>query len=297
MSLIFPFFSFLCGLFAAQLSLQNSASLKNILSKLLARLFIPIVIIYNLVFYKAGSFSLMLFSFFVSIFLFYLYLLITKQKLQALCFSYVNMAWLGFPLAIALFGPSISPPMVAIYVGGSIFGNIWSVTALSAEKEDKLIVIRKVILSPPVVAIFIAIILILFGIKNVSWASYFEPIYSAAKIGMSFSGMCILGMWLRKTKVSWFDIRMSINTAIFKVIIGVVICFLTFFFIPIPHIEKYIGVMFLLFCLPPAANIVALETHYLGTGTSAKYIASGTIVSCIFVAVYGLFLHLILPLF
>ena len=36
-----------------------------------------------------------------------------------------------------------------------------------------------------------------------------------------------------------------------------------------------------MFCLPPAANIVALETHYQGTGRSAAYIASGTIVSCV----------------
>jgi hypothetical protein len=50
--------------------------------------------------------------------------------------------------------------------------------------------------------------------------------------------------------------------------------------------------MFLLFCLPPAANIVALETHYQGTGTSAKDIASGTIVSCVVVMLYGVVLHL-----
>ena len=49
--------------------------------------------------------------------------------------------------------------------------------------------------------------------------------------------------------------------------------------------------MFLLFCLPPAANIVALETHYQGTGMSAKYIASGTIISCVVVSIYGLLLH------
>ncbi|MBJ7435635.1 MAG: hypothetical protein JHC54_07755, partial [Acinetobacter sp.] len=45
------------------------------------------------------------------------------------------------------------------------------------------------------------------------------------------------------------------------------------------------------FCLPPAANIVALETHYQGTGMSAKYIASGTIISCVVVSIYGLLLH------
>ena len=57
--------------------------------------------------------------------------------------------------------------------------------------------------------------------------------------------------------------------------------------------NQYIGVMFLIFCLPPAANIVALETHYLGTGESARYIAAGTIVSCILVFIYGSILHFV----
>ncbi len=57
-------------------------------------------------------------------------------------------------------------------------------------------------------------------------------------------------------------------------------CGVAYRFLPIPNVNQYIGVMFLMFCLPPAANIVALETHYQGTGRSAAYIASGTIMSC-----------------
>ena len=78
-----------------------------------------------------------------------------------------------------------------------------------------------------------------------------------------------------------------------KLLCGLIICGLTYWLVPIPQIEKYIGVMFLLFCLPPAANIVALETHYQGTGISAKYIASGTIVSCVVVSLYALLLHMV----
>ncbi len=104
--------------------------------------------------------------------------------------------------------------------------------------------------------------------------------------------MCVLGMWLRQTKVQWVDLLNSSRIFAMKLIVGAVICSLTYWLIPIPQIEKYIGVMFMLFCLPPAANIVALETHYQGTGVSARYIASGTIMSCIVVTVYGLILHL-----
>ena len=53
--------------------------------------------------------------------------------------------------------------------------------------------------------------------------------------------------------------------------------------------------MMMYFLLPPAANIVALETHYQGTGYSAKYIASGTIASSILIGVYGVVVHMLVP--
>ncbi|MCM5704030.1 hypothetical protein [Larsenimonas salina] len=40
--------------------------------------------------------------------------------------------------------------------------------------------------------------------------------------------------------------------------------------------------------LPPAANIVVLETFYLNTGTSAQRIASSTLVSLIMLGVLAL---------
>ncbi|MEQ4563852.1 MAG: permease, partial [Acinetobacter sp.] len=119
----------------------------------------------------------------------------------------------------------------------------------------------------------------------------FELIYSAAKIGMSFAGMCVLGMWLRHTKVHVQDLKRSAAILGLKVICGVVLCTAAYFYLPIANMQQSIGVMFLLFCLPPAANIVALETHYQGTGVSAKYIASGTIMSCILIALYALIIH------
>ena len=91
----------------------------------------------------------------------------------------------------------------------------------------------------------------------------------------------------------WQDILRSSRIFALKLLCGAAVCSLAYAFAPIPQVERYIGVMFLLFCLPPAANIVALETHYQGTGTSAQYIASGTIASCALVGLYGLALHFI----
>ena len=291
MALLLPLFAFICGLGLASASF--STQLKILFSSLLARCFIPFVIIYNMVFYQAGSLSLMFFSFTVAIFMFYFFRHIFKDKLRALCVSYVNLAWLGFPFALAIFGSEISAPMVALYVGGSVFGNIWAVTALNKEQQELSSIIKKVVFSPPVFALLIAFICRMIGVQNLQNHQILDVLYSFAKVGMSFTGMCVLGMWLRRTQVQWADIFRSMNVFAMKILVGLVLCGLTYLFIPIPNINQYIGVMFLIFCLPPAANIVALETHYLGTGESARYIAAGTIVSCILVFIYGSILHFV----
>lgn len=291
MALLLPIFAFLCGLGLA--STSYAGALKSLFAMLLARCFIPVVIIYNMVFYQAGSLTLMVFSFTVAIILFYFFVKISKDQLQALCFSYVNMAWLGFPFAIALFGPEISAAMVALYIGGSIFGNVWAVNAVSSTAQPLKDIIKKVMQSPPMIALSLALLLRIIGIQNLQQHEWLDLIYSCAKFGMSFSGMCVLGLWLRHTKVYLQDIQSSIKIAALKLLCGLILCSLTYQWLPIPHIEQYIGVMFLLFCLPPAANIVALETHYQGTGVSAKYIASGTIVSCMVIAIYAVVLHLL----
>ena len=289
MTLLLPLFAFLCGLGLA--TTTYTSALKTLLATLLARMLIPIVIIYNMVFYQAGSLSLMVFSFIVAVLLFYFFLFLSKDKLQALCFSYGNMAWLGFPFAIALFGPDMSAPMVALYVGGSIFGNIWAVTAVSSRQQSLSSIFTKVLKSPPVIALSIAALCRLLGLQHLAQHGWIDAIYSAAKVGMSFAGMCVLGMWLRQTKVQRADLYYSSRLALLKLGCGVLLCGLTYVLIPIAQIERFMGVMFLLFCLPPAANIVALETHYQGSGISAKYIASGTMVSCVVILLYGLLLH------
>ena len=258
---------------------------------LLARLFIPIVIIYNMVFYKSGSIELILFSFFSCFILFFLYLKLSKDRLAALCFSYTNMAWLGFPIAIAIFGTGHSMVMIPLYIGVSIFGNSWAVTCVSSSPQSKASLFKKMLSSPPIIALIFAGLIRCFDVQQFQNELVVESIYTLAKWCMSFAGMCVLGMWLRKTKVYLEDVLISAKLAVLKMLCGLVLCTLAYFFLPISHIESYIGVMFLLFCLPPAANIVALETHYQGTGISAKYIASGTIVSCVICVMYGVVIH------
>ncbi len=289
MTFLLPISAFIFGLMAAQFKFAEQ--LKKILSSLLARLFIPVVIIYNMVFYQAGSFALILFSFTASVLLFYVFAYSSKDRLQALCSSYSNIGWLGFPFAIALFGDQVSAAMIALYIGGSLFGNIWAVAAVSEGPTDYVATLRKVVKSPPVLALLIALILWGIGCQSLEGNLVLEWSYDVAKFGMSFAGMCILGMWLRHTRVHVADLIFSTRALIVKMLFGILICTLTYYFIPIPNIEFLLPVLFLLFCLPPAANIVALETHYQGTGVSARYIAAGTMVSCLVIIMYGILLH------
>lgn len=290
-ALLFPLLSFICGLILA--NSKFTISLKSILSLLLARLFIPIVIIYNMVFYKSGSIALILFAFFSCFILFFVYLKLFKDRLAALCFSYTNMAWLGFPIALAIFGSEHSMAMIPLYIGVSIFGNSWAVTSVSSEPQTILTILKKMLQSPPVVALIVAGVIRCFDVQQFQNYIAIDWIYTLAKWCMSFAGMCVLGMWLRKTKVHIEDLWWSARVAALKLVCGAMLCAIAYYFLAIPHIDDYIGVMFLMFCLPPAANIVALETHYHGTGVSAKYIASGTIVSCVVCVIYGVMVHLL----
>lgn len=293
MALLFPILSLLCGFGLARLSLNTR--LKTLFSSLLARVFIPVVIVYNMVFYREGSLTLIGLSLAIAIVLYVVFWMLSRDRLQALCFSYTNIGWLGLPVAIAIFGPSVSAAMIALYIGGSLYGNIWAVSAVSTTPQSLGSIIKKLLQSPPVMALFSVVVLRFIGIQH--WTesnglAVLDAIYVIAKWGMSFTGMCVLGMWLAGTKVDLDDLKISTRIALFKMGCGVLICALISVFLPLPAMEHALALLFLLFCLPPAANIVALETHYQGTGTSAKYIAAGTMVSGVILIIYALLLHL-----
>lgn len=289
MVLIFPLISFLIGFFAV----QYLKSFRPFFAMILAKILIPFIIVYNMVFYQEGSIWLMLFSFGSSFLMYLLFKHFYQNKLKALCLSYLNMAWLGFPFAQALFGAEATSPMVALYIGGSIFGNICAVTALSSQSQSAQQILKKVSLSPPVIALIIAAVLSFFDLHHYQQHSWVEMLYQVDKFLMTFIGMCILGMWLSQVRIDASDLINSSKSACLKILFGLSVCILAYFTLPIPHERTVFAVMLMFFMLPPAANIVALETHYRGTGESAKYIASGTIVSVVLIVSYGIILYML----
>lgn len=291
MALILPLLSFLTGYWGV----QYLKPIRPFLAALLARVLIPVLIIYNMVFYQEGSLWLIAFSFFCSCVFFALFYFILKNKLRALCLSYLNGAWLGIPFALAVFGPQVTSTVVALYIGGSLFGNVCAVMAVSEARQDTRYILKNVLFSPPVVALSMAALLSFWDLSHWQQVPWIEILYQANKVLVTFSGMCVLGMWLSNVRISRFDLMRSLQLIFCRGLFAVLLCGAAYFYLPIPQQTLTYTVMLMFFLLPPAANIVALETHYQGTGHSAKYIASGTLASAILIALYGAVVHALMP--
>ena len=291
MALLLPLLSFLLGYVAV----KHLTTIRPLLAALLAKLFIPFIIIYNMVFYQQGSLWLIALSFCCSLVFFCLFTWLTQDKLRALCFSYLNGAWLGFPFALAVFGPEASSTIVALYIGGSIFGNVSAVMAVKEGPQAPSFILKNMLLSPPVVALMIAAILSFWDFSAYEQHAFVQWLYATDKVLVTFSGMCVLGMWLSKVSIGWVDLKRSLLLILARSALSIPLCFLAYHFLPIPHDFLIYAVMMMFFMLPPAANIVALETYYQGTGHSAKYIASGTIASALMIGAYGVLLHSFVP--
>ena len=270
--------------------------IRPLLAALLARLLIPLVIIYNMVFYKEGSLWLIGFSILSSIVLFSLFYYFSKDKLRALCFSYLNGVWLGLPFALAVFGPNAMPTIIALYIGGSLFGNVSAVIAVSQTQQTWSFIFKNVLRSPPVIALSIAGILSFWDFSAYEFHPMVQWTYAINKFLVTFAGMCVLGMWLSHVRIQWRDLQRSLILIGGRFIFAFSLAAAAYLFLPIPHQVLTYSVMMMYFLLPPAANIVALETYYQGTGFSAKYIASGTIASAILIGIYGVLLHTVMPM-
>lgn len=266
---------------------------KYLLSKLLAKVFIPLVIIYNILFYNKDYLILMIFSLCSSILLFSLYIKVKKNSLKALCFSYSNIGWLGVPIASSMFGGQASAIMISLYIGSSIFGNSFAKIALGNSQLTSFKSLLDILRAPPILAIFIAIFIKFFQLNLLISDEIISSIYLIAKTGMTFCGMCVLGMWLRNATYTKEDFIENFYTSFYKMILGLFLTFILKSVFPTSiMISSHIYVIFLIFLLPPAANIVALETAYRKTGLSVNYIGASTITSLIYIFIYCLFINL-----
>lgn len=262
---------------------KTSWDIRSSASWFLTKIIIPVVIIFNIStqFSNMGSIISVTALTMLSMIIIGKYLI--RDPVMILCFTYLNIGGLGLPIASALFGNDAAHIVIAAYVGSSVVGNSVGASMLSCKKFNPV----KLLQTPPVVALFIGIFLIPFSEKINLW---FYGFYEAAKFLMSFLGMVILGLWLSKTNFNFSDLRLEVSYFVKRA--GIIFSIITFLlFIARLFNQTLItdnpATLYLFCLLPPAANIIALETHYLGTGRSARTISCGTCISIIAISVYS----------
>lgn len=278
-SMLYPLLYLLFGIAIGKLRLPIKKPLASFLSKII----IPLVIIFNIATYQQGVFLIMLWLFLM------MAMLLLGRKLYAdpvqnLCFFYLNIGWLGLPIASSIFGETAAVIMIAAYIGSSLFGNTIGAGLLVQHSPHTRV--KQWLTMPPLWALSI-------GLACMPWGQeiqhYGQNVYALSKFLMSFLGMAILGIWLAETSLTWQAIRAAIPPFLTR--LGVVSLLMTLFILfaylaDIPLVKHNPAVFYLIGFLPPAANIVVLETHYQNTGRSALAIASGTCVSMLALGIF-----------
>lgn len=262
--------------------------IKRSASSLLTKLAIPIVIAWNISTHFKTMGVIILSTIVVMYMVYYVGKKITTDPIKNLCFYYLNIGWLGLPIATSVFGNEAATIIISAYVGSSIFGNTIGAATLSKKTKS----ITSLMGSPPLISVLIGIVLIPF---NTVIQNHVEFIYNTAKLTMSILGMLILGLWLSNTTIKTRDIKnellpYALKSLVWGCAVTLIAGVCALFYIPLTTIQW--KTLYLLCLLPPAANIIVLETHYCHTGKSAPIILCSTIISIAFIMLYVLIITL-----
>jgi len=121
-------------------------------------------------------------------------------------------------LAIAIFGDIASCIIIATYIGSSVFGNLVSVAALQPKANWRLMA-KRTLISPPVLAVITG--LSLRGLPfDLASMDELGVAYELAKNLMSITGMCVLGIWLYSSSITWPNIHLAARAALSRAILG-----------------------------------------------------------------------------
>ena len=295
-----------------------STRLKEDASTLLTRWIIPAVIIYTvatsrpeLFFVAASTMVLMLLGVLCAG-------RITGDPVQKLAFVYLNAGLFGIPVVAGFWGEEAVRVYIGAYIGNSIMGNILGTSLLrgdargdsgenssprTATAASHLATVRRVLqglrTSPPVIAVVIGLLCLPAGpILSQHGAGFYRVLTWV----FSFIGMIVLGMWLGAAKLHRADLTRAAGWALLRAVLVSVYSVGVLAFARWAHdtagvhfdqLLAHPQVLFILAVLPPAANIVILETHYRHEGTAAPVIAAGAVVSVGMIALAVLILQLV----
>lgn len=279
--------------------------LKESASALLTRWIIPTVIVYIVatsrpeLFFMAAS-TMVLMALLVRCAAFF-----TNDPVQRLALVYLNAGIFGIPVVASFWGEEAVRLYVGAYIGNSVMGNILGTSLMRREANtDGLTtsrskptrkavthkaavgaVLRSLLTNRPIIAVAIGLICLPAGpFLNTHAAG----IYRLITWVFSFVGLMVLGMWLSTARLHRTDLTQALRWAVLRVVlvsvysVGILTAAHWMHTHTGVHLEQLLThpqVLFILGVLPPAANIVILETHYRHEGTAAPIIASGAVVS------------------
>ena len=280
-------------------------SLKESASALLTRWIIPTVIVYIVatsrpeLFFMAAS-TMVLMALLVRCAAFF-----TNDPVQRLALVYLNAGIFGIPVVASFWGEEAVRLYVGAYIGNSVMGNILGTSLMRREANtDGLTtsrskptrkavtrkaavgaVLRSLLTNRPIIAVAIGLIRLPVGpFLNTHAAG----IYRLITWVFSFVGLMVLGMWLSTARLHRTDLTQALRWAVLRVVlvsvysVGILTAAHWMHTHTGVHLDQLLAhpqVLFILGVLPPAANIVILETHYRHEGTAAPIIASGAVVS------------------
>ena len=305
MGIILPLIYLGIGLGLALLLPERwSTRLKEGASTLLTRWIIPAVIIYTvatsrpeLFFVAASTMVLMVLGVLCAG-------RITGDPVQKLAFVYLNAGLFGIPVVAGFWGEEAVRVYIGAYIGNSIMGNILGTSLLRGDSAGGsgegnapdpratrsrggtlCTVLRGLSTSPPVIAVVVGLLCLPAGpILSQHGAGFYRVLTWV----FSFIGMIVLGMWLGAAKLHRADLTRAAGWALLRAVlvsvysVGVLLLARWAHDTAGVHFDQLLAhpqVLFILAVLPPAANIVILETHYRHEGTAAPVIAAGAVIS------------------
>lgn len=231
---------------------------------------------------------------------------ITRDPVQKLAFVYLNAGLFGIPVVAGFWGEEAVRVYIGAYIGNSIMGNILGTSLLRGDSKGGSgagdhpaqdaqasrshngtlrTVLQGLRTSPPVIAVVLGLLCLPAGPFLSQHGAGF---YRVLTWVFSFIGLIVLGMWLAAAKLHRADLTRATGWALLRVVLvslysaGVLALARWAHDTAGVHFDQLLAhpqVIFLLGALPPAANIVILETHYRHEGTAAPVIAAGAVVS------------------
>lgn len=282
-----------------------SNRLKESASALLTRWIIPTVIVYIVATSRPELFFMAASTMVLMVLLVRCAAFFTNDPVQRLALVYLNAGIFGIPVVASFWGEEAVRLYVGAYIGNSVMGNILGtslmrretntdgLTTSRAKPTRKAIthkaavgaVLRSLLMNRPVIAVAIGLICLPAGpFLNTHAAG----IYRLITWVFSFVGLMVLGMWLSTARLHRTDLKQALRWAVLRVVlvsvysVGILTAAHWMHTHTGVHLDQLLAhpqVLFILGVLPPAANIVILETHYRHEGTAAPIIASGAVVS------------------